>query len=70
MSEQLQMPGVNPWACDECHDKGRIHTYWGTTAGSARRCPNGCPQVPWSDDDDARARVIRHKSVPPMRAEA
>lgn len=59
---------LSEWQCDECHDKGRIYIYWGKTAGSARRCPQGCPQVPWSDVEDLRARVIRHKAKPILGA--
>ena len=70
MTDQLQMPGINPWACDECHDKGRIVELWGKTAGRTHRCSQGCPQVPWSDNEDERAHVIRHKALPPLGAGA
>lgn len=59
---------LSEWNCDLCHDKGRIVVLWGKTAGSSRRCDNGCPQVPWSDIEDERAFVTRHKALPDLGA--
>lgn len=62
VTAQLEMPGMNAWSCDLCHDKGRIHEYWGKTEGSLYHCPNKCPQVKWSigDTESEYAHVIKH----------
>lgn len=54
--------------CATCHDTGRYEETWGKTAGRSGRCPHGCPPVPWSDVPEERARVTRHKPIPPLGA--
>lgn len=74
-----QVAMFSEWACDECHDTGRIREVWGWTPqnrygnqGRAYGCPNGCSKVPWGNDDmDAPyERLIKHPKKPILGAPA
>lgn len=57
---------LSEWACDLCHDTGRILEVWGWTprnqfgtGGKAYGCPNGCTRL--HDLALPHERIIKHK---------